>query len=130
MSVNPEVLKSDIETYLKDSDNKIITLYNPTADSNYRSFHSANTDTDYQVPVSKVFRIIDVNVFCWAGSAQEYYLQSNSTTDVSGGQTILFMKIMKDYPVHIPCHIDIVAGDYIIGRNECMAVINGIELDA
>ena len=130
MSVNPEVLKSDVETYLKDSDNKLITLYNPTADSNYRSFHSANTDTDYQVPVSKVFRIININLTSAGTGVVEYYLQSNSSADSSGGQTIVFVKATDNNAYYIPCHIDIVAGDYITARNEMTCVINGIEMDA
>lgn len=130
MAVNPEVLKSDIETYLKDADTKIITLYNPTADSNYRSFHSANTDTDYQCPTDHIFRIININLIASGTGTEEYYLQSNSSSDSSGGQTILFLKLTDNANYHIPCHIDIEAGDYIIGRNEMTCVINGIEMDA
>ena len=128
--------------FIKDSTVKVLSLFLPNGflnDNNYESYHTPETDTDYQVPVGKKFIILQVMMVSASSTTAQgdIYLGYSTTVDSATGFNLI-ARYTQSINAGLPAvtyepYLEIAAGNYITGRgnaNSYNVMLNGVEVDA
>jgi len=134
MAETPVTIELGGQKFLRTSDMIVRTLHSSSeAIPAGKALHD-ETNTDYVVPALKVFKILEVTVYCGYTVPYTAWLMDSATADVNTGTQVLFWMAPNTAGITINVDIDIATTRYLnqVGASTTKnhIIITGIEMDA